>query len=457
MKVLQVVHCFPPYFHAGAENYAYNISRELSRRHEVFVYCRDYPILGGPLIHKDEVFEGLRVRRIRTTQPETYIRSFFNEEIHENFSSYLLEVNPDIVHFQHLIHLSVSCIDEVVRQRIPFVMTLHDYFYICPQVQMMKPRLTMCRGPYGAINCIGCEQSLLKNYKLERFSETEFKMPVPIVKRLLRPFLPRHPVARLKERFLDEYYPIGEFPYRRGLSFMRLQYILSRLEKADLIIAPSRYLAEKYREAGVDEKKMVVSSYGMDHRLFEGFARKPRGARIRFSFIGTITAHKGLHVLIKAFNAMPADAAELNIFGDYNHMPDYTKFLRQEAKHPHINFRGKFPPRQVAEPYSETDVLVVPSLWHENCPLVLHDAFITKTPVIVSGGGAMDEFVQDGENGLLFRMGDSQDLAEKMMFFIREPHRIKEMGRRAPAVKTVAEDARDLEKRYAEILAGGAR
>ena len=452
MKILQVVHYFPPAFHAGAENYAYNLGKELGRRHEVSVYCRGAPTAHGPLTYRDEPFEGMQVRRIFCPQPETFIRSFYNEDIHDNFKSYLREVGPDVVHVQHLAHLSTSCIDEVVRMGIPLVLTLHDYFFICPQVQMMKPGLRMCPGPQGGINCLGCDHSLLKNFKGEWGSLSDKPAPRPLLLRLIRALLPRHPIARLKTRFFSEYYPVGEFPYRRAFSFMRLQYMLSRINKADLIIAPSSYLGRKYREAGVDGKNIIVSSYGMNHALFESFEKKMKGERIRFSFIGTLNAVKGVHVLIEAFNRLPAGSAELNIFGDLDHTPPYTAFLRQLAQHPNIRFRGRFSPSQVSEPYSETDVLVIPSLWHENCPLVLHDAFIAKTPVIVSRGVAMDEFVHEGKDGLLFERGDSDELAEKMMLFIRQPGLIEQMGRQAPKVKTTEEDALDMEQRYGSIL-----
>jgi len=452
MKILQVIHYFPPDFHAGAENYTYNLGKELTRRNDVFIYCRDAPIPRGPLTYKDEVFAGMQVRRIRYPQPETFIRSFYNEDIHDSFKAYLLEVKPDIVHFQHLVHLSLSCIDEVVRQSIPFAMTFHDFFYICPQIQMMKPGLRMCPGPSGGINCIGCENSLLKTTQIEWRTGSEKVMADPIFRRLLRALLPRHPVVRLKNHFFSEYYPVGELSHRKTLSFMRLQYILSRINKADLITAPSSYLVEKYKEAGVKDDIIFASTNGIDLSPFEGFTRKERKDKVRFSFIGTVSPHKGVHVLIEAFNRLPGDAAELNIFGNLDHVPHYTHSLEKLARHPGIHFRGKFIPQQVANTYRETDVLVIPSLWHENCPLVLLDAFIAKTPAIVSRGGAMDEFVQEGKNGFLFQMGDSADLAKKMMKFIREPDLIERMGRQAPKVKSAEEDARDWEERYREIL-----
>ncbi len=122
--------------------------------------------------------------------------------------------------------------------------------------------------------------------------------------------------------------------------------------------------------------------------------------------------------------------------------------------HPRIRFRGGFPHTAVAEPYRETDVLVVPSLWHENRPVVIQDAFLSKTPVIASAGCAISEFVRDGADGFLFEMGDVDQLEQALMRFVAEPGLAARLGGNAPPVLSIEEDARRIEKLYESSIAG---
>ncbi|HOE26697.1 MAG TPA: glycosyltransferase [bacterium] len=454
MKVVHVSHFFPPTHHAGAETYAYNLARELAGRHEVSVYTRDFPSPRGPLSAAEGLFEGMRVRRIRCPLPETFIRSFINEEIQADFRAFLLAIRPEIVHFHHHVFLSVSLIDEATSLGIPFVMSLHDYFYICPQIQMSRPGLRICPGPHGGINCLSCGHALMRRFSTSWGKEPGDEDSHSFAGRLIRKALPKHLVTRMKNRYLSEYYPLGGIQPRRALAAMRLRYVIGRINRAEAILAHSRHQREKYLAEGVDEERIAYAPSGMNHAPFKGFSKQPGGGRVRFSYVGSIVPHKGLHVLIPAFNRLPPDAAELNIFGFTDQVPEYTAHLRTLVTHPRIRFRGGFPHTAVAEPYRETDVLVVPSLWHENRPVVIQDAFLSKTPVIASAGCAISEFVRDGADGFLFEMGDVDQLEQALMRFVAEPGLAARLGGNAPPVLSIEEDARRIEKLYESSIAG---
>ena len=74
---------------------------------------------------------------------------------------------------------------------------------------------------------------------------------------------------------------------------------------------------------------------------------------------------------------------------------------------------GQYDNKDIAGIFSVIDILVVPSIWHENSPSTIHAAFMARIPVITSNIGGMAELVQDGVNGLLFQVGDSKDLTKK--------------------------------------------
>lgn len=112
---------------------------------------------------------------------------------------------------------------------------------------------------------------------------------------------------------------------------------------------------------------------------------------------------------------------------------------------------GKYKRPEVAKVFSEIDVLVVPSLWYENSPLVIHEAFATGTPVLVSGIGGMAELVADGRGGLTFTVGSVQDLAAKMQKLGEDGSLRAALAEKAPKVKTIEENAREVEEVYQRL------
>ena len=101
---------------------------------------------------------------------------------------------------------------------------------------------------------------------------------------------------------------------------------------------------------------------------------------------------------------------------------------------------------------AKIDVLVIPSLWYENSPLTIHEAYLAGIPVIVTDNGGMAELVSDGLSGLHFRRGDVADLRAKIQRFLDEPELHGRLVRGIPAVKTIADDAATMEGRYRKLL-----
>ncbi|MGV9206416.1 MAG: glycosyltransferase, partial [Promethearchaeia archaeon] len=100
----------------------------------------------------------------------------------------------------------------------------------------------------------------------------------------------------------------------------------------------------------------------------------------------------------------------------------------------------------------DIDVLIVPSLWFENSPLVIHEGIEANIPIITSDLGGMAELVKHGKNGLLFEPRNPDDLHRKMKRFIHEPELLTLLTQKVTKVRTIQEDARDLEKIYYSLI-----
>ncbi len=254
---------------------------------------------------------------------------------------------------------------------------------------------------------------------------------------------------------------LNTFDLRRQIKDMdrRTNRIKEALCGVDLFIAPSRFLLEEFLRFGIEREKIIHSDYGFDTSGFSDTSDKDgeRCGKTRFGYIGTLVPHKGVHVLVEAFNGMPQDKAELEIYGDLTWFPGYVARLKSLKKSPAISFMGGFDNRDISRILSRLDVLVVPSVWFENSPLTIHEAFMSGTPVITSNIGGMAELVEHKKSGLLFEVGDSKDLRRKMELIVNEPGLLKALKNGIPKVKTIEQDAADMEKRYESLLASTVR
>jgi glycosyltransferase involved in cell wall biosynthesis len=156
-------------------------------------------------------------------------------------------------------------------------------------------------------------------------------------------------------------------------------------------------------------------------------------------------------VLLEALRSVPADRFELEVWGSLDTCPDYSARLTTLARGLPVRFAGLFDNRDAAAVYDRFDLLVVPSLWPENSPSVIHEAFMAAVPVVASRTGGIPELVIDGVNGVLYEPSSSASLARALRSLVDNPERIREMAGRVPPVKTIEEDARDWEQRYSGV------
>jgi glycosyltransferase involved in cell wall biosynthesis len=141
----------------------------------------------------------------------------------------------------------------------------------------------------------------------------------------------------------------------------------------------------------------------------------------------------------------------VHIYGDPDVFPQYFATLRTAAG-PQVVFEGAFDRERVDDVYGSLDVLVVSSLWPENSPLVIHEAFMHRVPVVAARVGGIPELVLDGESGLLYDAFDPESLRASLQRLIDDRPLLERLSDRSPAVKSIAQDAREWQERYRTLL-----
>ena len=129
---------------------------------------------------------------------------------------------------------------------------------------------------------------------------------------------------------------------------------------------------------------------------------------LRIGFVGTLVWHKGVHVLIEAARQLRG-AFEVHIYGDPDVFPQYFATLRTAAGS-HVVFRRRIRSRASGRRVRKPGCPRGSFLWPENSPLVIHEAFMHRVPVVAARVGGIPELVLDGENGLLYDAFDAESL-----------------------------------------------
>lgn len=444
MRIVHVVQGMPPESLGGTEMYAAHLSGALRHRgHEVHVFTRmNDPKRPEYAVDNTVSSDGLPVTRINNTftRLNTFASSYLNPAIAQCFGKFLDAVAPEIVHFHHLMYLSTTCIEEAARRGIPVVMTLHDYWLICQRGRFLKPDLSVCSGQTDE-GCARCFAHLLSGKLTFMY---QWLKPAPGKHRWVRDWL-----RWLYAKYVNLRSPSAEACRQTA---QRTVHIREVCKAVSLFLAPSHFLREQFLAFGIPPKKIIFAECGLPPVTLLSGRKRQSGGPVVFGYIGVVDPVKGIHHLVEA--VAPLAGAELRIYGgeaDYAPYPNRAQFLTQLRQSPHICRMRRYDNHELGRILSEVDVVVVPSIWYENAPLVIREAFLARKPVVTAAFGGMQEWVQEGVNGLLFRPRDVADLRRVLEQFIADPTLVEKLSRHFPPVCSIADDAEAMEARYQSL------
>jgi hypothetical protein len=212
---------------------------------------------------------------------------------------------------------------------------------------------------------------------------------------------------------------------------MRKDYFTLMMNEIDCFISPSEYLKNRYLKAGFPRSKFNVIWNGIDVKRFGEIVRT-NSKKIRFTFVGYLADHKGFLVLLKALSLIDKKYfVILNVVGGGERMDFYKQESEKFGANVTVKFWGKINNDRMEDVYTETDVLILPSIWPENQPVSITEAMALGVPTIASNIGGIPELVENNVTGVLFKVGDGEDLAKKMTKFIGDPVLARGMGIKA--------------------------
>jgi glycosyltransferase involved in cell wall biosynthesis len=205
---------------------------------------------------------------------------------------------------------------------------------------------------------------------------------------------------------------------------LTLQRLLRCRQRVDAYIFPSRFTMTKFAEAGFPEHKLHFVPTPID----AGAIRPAFASSGNFLYFGRLVPEKGVHLLLEAYRKLPAEKPKLVVIGAQATTP-YAKALMDE--YTEAEFMDFLPKQELAAHIRSAFCVIVPSVWYDNLPNVLLEAYAYGKPVIAPAHGSFLELVADGRTGIRFKAGDPHDLRDKLEWAMQHPSQMAEMGRTA--------------------------
>jgi len=298
---------------------------------------------------------------------------------------------PDVIHAHNTFALvSASVYWAAARAAVPVVQTLHNFRLLCVQAMFLREG-RVCEDCLGRVPWPGVVRKCYRNSGLQSAA--------------LATMVGMH----------------------RTLGTYR--------QKVARYIALTDFCRAKFIEGGLPAARIAVKAN------FADIARFPESGRCGGLFVGRLSPEKGIDTLIGALRELPN--ITLDVIGDG---PE----LQKVETHPQLNPAGWLPPAGVQERMRRAAYLVMPSIWYENFPRTLVEAYANGLPVIASRLGALSELVDHGRTGLLFEPGDASDLARHLAWAEAFPRKMRAMGRNA---REVYEKRFTPDRNYAQLMA----
>jgi glycosyltransferase involved in cell wall biosynthesis len=418
MKILLTCHQFFPRYYHGTERYTFDLAKSLQiLGHEVVVLTTSRLVedsQDSPWYEHN--FEGVRVICIDLifAQFEDFSASYTRPDLNAVFADILCQEKPDLIHCCHLLYLGTDFLSVAAVSGVPIFMTFTDFFGICWTNRLQTCQNQVCSGPEtDDLNCI---QDVLQTLKR------------PFKRKLFNFFFSLLPRTRLGTRVVQSLVRkniLTSSPLRttlRGIE-QRRPCISEHYRHIDRFFVATSYLRDSYVRAGYDVGKFRLLYFGitqpdgeMMRRMRERYEDLSTGKRpLVIGFIGQIDKHKGILDLLNAYESCQLSNSELHLYGDVKQNAKVTGIVEQHARQNlSIKLCGTFPGTEIYQRLSTIDILVLPSTWAENSPLVLLNALASRTMVVLSDVKGMAEFISDGINGRLIRPGDVKNLAETL-------------------------------------------
>ncbi len=239
--------------------------------------------------------------------------------------------------------------------------------------------------------------------------------------------------------------------YYRWLYWLLKPVIRSIWRSADQVIACSYGLKQLAMQTD-NKLPITVLPDGLELDRFVHTNRPLNSSCIRILTVGRLIPRKGFQYLIRAVpKIIQSDKYpfKIEIIGDGPYQVELKKLVHQLRIGVYIQFSGSVDYEELPRKYHRSDIFTLCSS-AEGMPLVVLEAMGAGLPIVASRVQGIEDLVTYGENGYLVSAGNIEEIAEKIVALINQPHKRLQMGR-ASYQKVQPYDWKNIAESYLEI------
>lgn len=363
----------------GTENYIKNLKRNfLKQNHEIFIFCVDDEINKKnkkTFVYKNNFKKGF----INPGHAlKKYILWFyFNPNLYFSLKNWIKEVEPDVIHLHNIGKFTTTILLALKSLDIPIVQTIHDPSVVCPSSLCFVDN-EICDGGFG-IKCVrkGC---------------------IPIY------------------RYLYEKFP-------NLLKNLLLKYTIK------IFISPSKALKDCLINNGFNNVQYLPNF--IDGENFQCDNQKIKDTHILY--VGRISHEKGVEYLIKSIPKVieKYPSCIFDVVGDGPLKKDLLEITKKLNLADSVVFHGNLDNELVQKMYEKSKIVVVPSVWLENSPIVIYESMACGKTIIASNIGGIPDLIKEGETGFLIEPQNSNEIANKIIEILSNPDIANKIGSNA--------------------------
>lgn len=462
-RVLHIGSGFRPMRSGGLVAYVEDLMDEQVRSGAEVTYLftgRYFPWMSGPRLRR---WRRRGVRMLEIVSSPLYDHGFQPrlELEHAGLEAVvrraLAEAQPDVVHIHELAGFPTSVLDVVRDGGRPTVMTLQDYFPLCPSFKLIDADGGVCLRREVGSDCVATMAADNRPANLLHYSTLRYEIAHRrVLRRLLRRERIAHDVAtwatrNVRRRSEDGGADASAFQRRRDVT-------VERLNRLDRVVAMSTRVGEIYATLGVDEERIVTQPLTLAH--ISGLRPRHASGRAPVVFAtlgGGESRAKGADLLLAATRQLDdlilAGRMRLIIFGTVE-----ASVAAAAAELEGVELPGRYAPDRQDALLDGVDVGIIPSVWEEAYAYAGIEFLAKGIPVIANAIGGMVDYVRDGETGWLNHDCSADGLARLMRTVAEQPELVVEMNRRlrerrGDIVLSMPSHAASVDALYDEIAA----
>jgi len=421
LKILHISLGLPPYRTGGLTKYSVDLMHSQGQEHQVFLlYPGKFTFSKKTAIKKNKPYGSISVYELVNPLPIPLLNGinqpehFMKEIDHKVYEEFLIELKPEIIHVHTLMGIHKEFFETAKKLDIKIVFTTHDYFGLCPKVNLMDSKGNVCNDFDDGKSCIECNVNALslpmvhvmQSYPYRYLKDSSI---VKSLRKIKKNQTKNNTIGTSVEREIEE------VDVNLATHYIELRdYYLTIFRLIDYFhfnssIAKEQF--EKYLE--VNGKIVSISHQDISDYRQERNVKQRGNEVVRLGYLGPIDTYKGFYSLKDQLDSLKEKGYtnwHLGVYGDFVNDPDtynpkyYTSY-------------GRYTYSQLKDIFNEVDLLIIPSIWKETFGFIGLEAQSYGVPIMVSEYVGFKDLVQDGETGFIYKV-NKHDFIDKLSMIL---------------------------------------